>query len=484
MRCLYSLSASIALLLAAAPVARAQRSDTLALSLPDAINLAFRSSDEARLAGAATELAGAQFESARASLFPQLRFNGTYSHVYRSARAVAVGAVFNQPNTYTTTANLSQSLFQGGRELYGWRSAERLRGAAELTERETRAQVTLDVQRAYLQALYTDRAVDIRRQNFALVDSQVAQVERLEKAGRAARYDVLVARVNRANQEPLLQQAIEDRTLALLELKRILNLPAEQPLTLSTSLDASMVEPLLTAAGDSVMNAADRPSVRAAELTARARHEAIGVARADYLPTIGVNVALGYQAFPFGNTLPSFQGQRVPTTCASPATGICSTQNGGFFPDRSLSLTVTWPIFDGFRTKANVDIARALALVADLQLQQQRETATIDIARARADLVRTRATFTARRQNSTEAGEALQLASLRFARGLSTQLEVSTAQLALLTAQTDEARSIYDLYLASASLLRALGRPMPLPPGVLPPSRTSLKTDTSAQISR
>ena len=59
--------------------------------------------------------------------------------------------------------------------------------------------------------------------------------------------------------------------------------------------------------------------------------------------------------------------------------------------------------------------------------------------------------------------EAFQLASLRFTRGLSTQLEVSDAQLALLTAQSTEARATYDLFLASADLARALGRPDPAP---------------------
>ncbi|HJQ22219.1 MAG TPA: TolC family protein, partial [Gemmatimonadaceae bacterium] len=64
---------------------------------------------------------------------------------------------------------------------------------------------------------------------------------------------------------------------------------------------------------------------------------------------------------------------------------------------------------------------------------------------------------------STEAQEAFRLASLRFSRGLSTQLEVSDAQLALLTAESGEARASYDLYLATADLARALGRPIPMP---------------------
>jgi outer membrane protein TolC len=72
--------------------------------------------------------------------------------------------------------------------------------------------------------------------------------------------------------------------------------------------------------------------------------------------------------------------------------------------------------------------------------------------------------FEARQQTVADAKEAFDLASLRFERGLSTQLEVSDAQLALLTAQSTEARATFDLFLANAELARSLGRPVPLPP--------------------
>jgi outer membrane protein len=136
-------------------------------------------------------------------------------------------------------------------------------------------------------------------------------------------------------------------------------------------------------------------------------------------------------------------------------------------------MTVTWNIFDGLRTKGNVDLAIASRKIAETSLHQVREAASLEVARARAEFERAQLAFNARTVNAAEAEEAFQLASLRFSRGLSTQLEVSDAQLALLTAKSTEARSTYDLYLAAADLARVRGRPIPLPTGGTVPVRST-----------
>src|SRR5205823_14870742 len=115
-----------------------------------------------------------------------------------------------------------------------------------------------------------------------------------------------------------------------------------------------------------------------------------------------------------------------------------------------MTASVSIPVFDGLRAKSNIDLARAQLRLAETQLQLQREVVRLEVARARAELNRARSVFEARHENVGNAAEAFHLASLRFDRGLSTQLEVSDAQLAMLTAQSTEARATLDLFLASA----------------------------------
>src|SRR4051812_16241802 len=118
----------IGFIVLAAAVSRplAAQQDTLFLSLPDAMQRALTVGDEVQLARQVVDEANASVTIARASALPQLRLSGTYTHVYKSARGQAVGAIFAQPNTYTTAANLSQTLFQGGKEWSAIRAAGRL----------------------------------------------------------------------------------------------------------------------------------------------------------------------------------------------------------------------------------------------------------------------------------------------------------------------------------------------------------------------
>jgi outer membrane protein TolC len=454
--------------------ADAQRMDTLRLSVEEAVLRAVRSSDEAQLALAQIEVADAQVTVARASGLPQLRLNTTYSRALKNARATAVGQVFNQPNTYNVNLNLSQTVFQGGRISAASRAASAVREASRLDAQEVRAVVTVDVQRAYLNVLVTERVAGIQEENLTLAAARVAQVQQLQTAGRVARYDLLRARVERANIEPLVIQARSEQELAVLELKRVLNIPPAQPIVLTSTLDAGATTSMLASLEDTT-SAPDRASVRAAELEVRAREQGVRIARADLLPSVSFSFVNGYQAFPPpGEGLPTTFGRAAPEFCPEPnATRSC--QNGGWFEDRSLALTLSWPVFDGFRTRANIDLARAQQRLAEVQLSQAREAVTIEVARARAELRRVRALFQAQQQNAVEAREAFQLASLRFERGLSTQLEVSDAQFALLTAQTNQVRTTFELYLAGAELARSLGRPVPLPPTTprVAPVRTS-----------
>ncbi|MGI8547305.1 MAG: TolC family protein, partial [Gemmatimonadaceae bacterium] len=459
----------VALALVAAPLAAQTRapvsSDTLRMSLADAVQRADRIGEEVRIARANLNATGAQITIARAAGLPHIGLNATENRTVASARGQAVGSVFNQPYSYNTSISGSQSLFQGGRVLNGVRAANAVTAASRQDLAETRSVIDLQTQTAYLNVLFTNRVVQIQRQAYDQAAARAKQAEQFQQAGRFSRYDVLRARVELANIEPQLLQAQEDAQVALLELRRLTNVPLTQPLALSTTIDSTVIRDVL-ATVDTTVGAESRPALQSASQVVRARQLGISVARAALLPSVSFNFNTGYSAFPVGGgAFPSGLGRLevVPCPAGSDPTRVCTRQNGGFFSDRSFGFVVSWPLFDGLQTRGAIDLAGAEARLAEAQLAETRERVFNDVARARTDLARAHTQYEARQQSVGEAAEAFQLAMLRFSRGLSTQLEVADAQIALTTAETNEARSIYDVYIAAATLAQAQGRPLPLP---------------------
>src|SRR5687768_6801248 len=263
-----------AIQLAVSAPAIAQRplasTDTLRLSLAEAVATGLRVSDEIRLAAAQSDIAGAQLDAARSAMMPQLRINSSFGRTFENARSSAVNPVFSQTNTYTANANLSQTLFQGGRLWNTARAASRLAEAGRLSADERRALFTVEIQRAYLGALLAERLTQLQETNLQLASTRLTQVEQFQTAGRAAQYDVLRARVERANIEPLAIQARNDRDLAHIELKQLLNVPLEQPLALTTTIDPQAAQTLVASYLDSTA-VPDRPALRSAELVASSR---------------------------------------------------------------------------------------------------------------------------------------------------------------------------------------------------------------------
>ena len=457
-----------ALFLLPPSVAAAQRADTVRLSVTDALTRVLRESDEIKIGQAQYEVTGAQVTQARASGLPALNLRGSYTQQTRNARATIVSTgIFGQSYTYTSTLALTQPIFQGGRIFAGMRAAGDVRDASRHTLLETRARLTMDAHTAYLGAILARELVLIQEENAKLADARLAQVQQLEKAGRASRYDLLKARVDRANLEPTLLQARSNRELADIELKQLLNYPGDAVLLLTNELDTAALRAAVSAIVNSVATGSvSRSSVRAAEATVDARREGVRIARADFMPTFSVFFNNGYTALPATSGFPTVWGRTSQVPCPSPdnADRTCAQQNNGWYPDRSFGVQMQWPLFDGLRTKGSVDLAGAQERVARAQLEQARELVTVEVARAKAEFARADATYNTLQQNTAEADEAYRIAALRFERGLGTQLEVNDAQFALLTARVNAARATIDYYLAAAELARSHGREIPPPP--------------------
>ena len=451
------------------------------LSMEDAVRRALASGDEVRLAEAAVRQARGQVTQAWASALPEVRGSLTYQRTFASVFSSGgstgpvlppfnpdttqpvsdrlryleeeypnmlsrgIGSLFSslpfgRQNTYIYAITVSQTLFQGGKVGAGIRGAHAFERAAQAGLDDAREDLAYRVKIAYLSALFAERMLEISEATQSQTNEHLSRVRLNHQIGSTADYDLLRAEVESANQEPLVIGARNGYENTVLELRRLVNIPVNQPVELTTAV--------LTGADslpevDSVALRAeipDRSVLTGAEANVDFRRQVVRVFRGDAYPVLRFTMNYGGQAYPSGG-LPAY---------------------GDFRRDWNAAVSLSMPLFDGFRNRGIVEQARAELMRAEAQLSQTSEGVTIQVAQARSEMERARALVSARRQTVTQATRAHQLAAVRYANQIASAIEVSDARLALQQARVNEAQSTRDYLLALAGLERALGRPAPL----------------------
>ena len=476
------LAAAVVLLLwwARPAVAQGQAGDTVRLSLEGALEAVMTRSEEVRGAEAELRAANAQARSARSALLPQVNTTLAYTKTLRSvfqtagfeipdslkfepdpsgsveqrlqyledktpnAAFGALGSLFSdlpfgRENAWLASAQVSQPIFAGGAIVSGIQLAEHAAEAAEAGLVEARSEVVLQVREAYYAAALAAQAEAIVAASVQLASDHLARVRLVHESGQASELDVLRAEVELDNLRPQLVQAENGRQLALLNLKRLVNVPADAPLALTTSLmgtDPALPPPAavrLPPLAEAAPLLSRRAAVRAAEQQIEMREEQADIARAAFLPRLALTGNFQRQAFP-----------------------------AGFMPadwrdDWNVGFAVSWPLFQGFRRGAELDAAKAQVRRAELGAAQLREGVRLEYEQAHGELERARSQIAAAHRTVSQAERVYELTELRFREGLATQLDVSDARLALQQARMNQVTAQHDFYRALARAERALG---------------------------
>jgi outer membrane protein len=119
---------------------------------------------------------------------------------------------------------------------------------------------------------------------------------------------------------------------------------------------------------------------------------------------------------------------------------------------------LTWSLFQGGLTRAQVSEAQANVIGMAAQLDLMRQQVQSDVDGARLALRAAKESLSATREALVNARERLRLAEERYAVGVGSAIELGDAQVALTQASAQAVQADDRLATARAQLLRALGR--------------------------
>jgi outer membrane protein len=397
----------------------------LKLTLKEAEDIAVKNHPQlsaARLTARAAEMVPRELGSVR---LPILSAGLSGADATEDARIGAGG--LNNPlilSRGATGFTINQLLFDFGRANSLVRSARYNAEASEQTAEAIRAQVLLQVDRAYFTALRAQAVLKVAQQTIAARQTVADQVEALRASGLKSGLDVSVANYNLAEAKLLHARSENDVQAAFADLSAALGSQDEQTFELA---EESLPAVNLPDQSELIKEAlSKRPDLRALQFERDASYQFLKAEKRLKLPSVTGLWSAGW--VPFGDN------SRIPDKYSA----------AGF--------SVNIPIFNGRLYQAREAEAEFKARAVEEKLKDAENRVARDVRIARLGLNTAYERIGLSAQLLSKAREALDLAQERYNMGLSSIVELSQAQLNVTVAEIESANARYEYQLQRAIL--------------------------------
>jgi outer membrane protein TolC len=362
------------------------------------------------------------------------------------------------PDNFHTRIELLWPIYTGGRLDALERAAAADAGAAGYDVAAARADLKLEVTRAFWAVLTAREAVRVVGEAVKRVDAQLADARSRFDAGFVPPNDVLTVEAQRSRQYFLFIEAQNQAAVAEADLVRLLDAPDGVPLVLDAAFDdASLAEAAPAGVPGAVLPQAPTASERTIPPAFSALTEEAKTKRAD-------RAALASRVTAFVEREAAAAAGRRPTVSlhtgadyARPNPRIFPRE-AEWHPSWDAGVTLSWNAWDFGRTRAEVAEARSLTTALRERLAEYDSQLALEVRQRTADLTSARAQLDTARQEIASATEARRVVLERFEAGVATTTDLLDAQVALLQAELDRTRALAAIRLATARLDRALGR--------------------------
>ncbi|MBA2707951.1 MAG: TolC family protein [Gemmatimonadaceae bacterium] len=462
------------------------------LSLEDAITLARRNNPSHLSTMNNRRTADAAVRSAFGQLLPSA------DAAFNAQRQEGGRQIFNG-GSFGASSDVNQSSYQIG---FGYRlnraslvtprlqRANRDAVEADITgsQQLLRAQVT----QQYLSVLQAEQRAGLQDSLLVAARNQVVLAQARALVGSGTELDVQRAEVSSGQAQVAVVQARNQIEIEKLRLFQLLGVEQPSNVVLTTQFAVTAGTPelatLLLAAREA------NPGVLALRSREKVADLNIKRARGEYSPTLSLNTGISGYTYSYANsnfliTQGSAQAVAARDACirteevraALRLTNNLAACNAiAFTPDqeaamrrenrqfpfrfqqspKSLSATLSLPIFDGFAREQRLQEAQAAVYDARYSVRARELALTADVTAAYLTLTTAVTTAALQAQNSAKARLELKFTQDRYSSGAVNFVDVTEARAAYERAESDRINAIFDYHKAYAALESAVGRPL------------------------
>jgi outer membrane protein len=439
-------------------------SQTIALTLDEAVDIALKNNREIGIAEMEVRKSRAAVREAYGYALPSVDVNGNFSHFLEKPRMPfpdfeallgnATYAIlfdegvlprdedkfspvatrlqsFAQTNNYETQVQVTQTLFNSS-VLRGIGASRRFMNLSEEELQRTISATILEVKRSFYAVLVTREMSAIAQASFENASDNLRNVRAAHEQGLVAEFDLLQAEVQVENIRPMVLQSENALKDAKNGLKFTLGIAQDEDIDVSGEL---LYERESIPDSDESIDDALRGNygIRSLQVKRDVDRAFIDYYRSEYWPVL----------YAFGNYTYAGSDDRF------------EFQN---YSSSIVGVTLSFNLFSGGRSRQRVQQAQVTMNQTEQQLRQYKDFVAMQVKSRVNDLRRVQSIVEAQERNVSLADRAYAIAVVRYREGTGSQLEVQNADLALRQARTNLLNSVYDYIIARAELDHLLGR--------------------------
>jgi len=407
------------------------------LTLDKAIEIALKENSQVKIARYDVDKSESKLTESYSSLFPSISAEGTYIRNIKKpvfflpdffggtgkVRPIEIGST----NSYTGQLKVGMPIFMG--QAYTGIVMSKLGlELSNLTYEESLAQIRLNTTKAFLDVLLTRETEKFIKQSYENALRNLENASKLNKQGLLSDFEYMSAQVEVEKIKPNVLQAEYTYQTALNFLKSLLNLSSDDSIEVVGSIESFFTSKTLPQL-DSYM-VENTFTLKKLGLQKQIADKNIMLQRWGHFPSL---VAFGSYQIQTQAEDYNFNAYR-------------------WVKSASVGLTLSFPIFSGFGVKSRVEQAEIQSKQLEETINYTKKQLDIAITNTKNRMATALEKIEAQKLNREKARVNYRIAEVRYNEGMSTQLEISNANVNLLSAELGYAQSIYEYLVAQAEL--------------------------------
>ncbi len=373
----------------------------------------------------------------KANYYPQINWSSSYSRI--SSASIRSGSSFLSTGTtgslsggtgsfdqYSTGFSLSQDIYDFGKTPSQVRIQNFNVDSSRSDLENVTEQVIFNVRQTYYGILQAKRSRDVSADTVKQFQQHLDQAKGFYTVGTKPKFDVTKAEADLSNAKLNLIKAENALRLAVVTLNNAIGVPDAPEYIIEDNLSSKKYtitfEDALSKAYQS------RPDLQSIVAKRQAAEKSIDLVKTGYYPVLTGNAAYNWA----GENFPLDHGWEV-------------------------GAAISFPVFNGFLTKYQVEEAKANLNVLRANEESMRQSIFSDVQQAYLNLKQAEESIPTAELGVKQAEENFEIANGRYAAGVGNPIEVTDAEVLLSNAKLSYIQALYNYKVSQASLEKAMG---------------------------